>query len=331
MKHDELKHRGTPCMPPNAWAPHAWVMRGTPCMGLCMVPHAWGDAWPPCIGLHAWVPHAWGDAWYPMHEVMCGTPCMGWCVVPHAWGDAWHPCMGLCMVPHAWGDAWPPCIGLHAWVPHAWGDAWYPMHEVMCGTPCMGWCVVPHAWGDAWHPCMGSHAWSDACYPMHGVIRGTQCIGRCVVPHAWGDHVQVIFLTRLFLGSPPFTSFRDLIEFFSRRARESGDSVMHTVFVCAHLSKLQEHPTCLQYRGLAAEAWLAQSPIAHPSLWPSGVGSRLGRNRLWVRFLAVSDIYPMFIEPTITWVSGYIWLDTKIVLKKQKHPDLSWAQKNGLS
>ena len=37
-------------------------------------------------------------------------------------------------------------------------------------------------------------------------------------------------------------------------------------------------------------------------------------------FLAVSDIYPMFIEPTITWVpsgfSGYIWLDTKIVLKK---------------
>ena len=35
---------------------------------------------------------------------------------------------------------------------------------------------------------------------------------------------------------------------------------------------------------------------------------------------AVSDIYPMFMEPTITWVpsgfSGYIWLDTKIVLKK---------------
>ena len=35
----------------------------------------------------------------------------------------------------------------------------------------------------------------------------------------------------------------------------------------------------------------------------------------------VSDIYPMFIEPTITWVpsgfSVYIkWLETKIVLKK---------------
>ena len=31
--------------------------------------------------------------------------------------------------------------------------------------------------------------------------------------------------------------------------------------------------------------------------------------------------YPMFIEPTITWVpsgfSGYIWLDTKIVFKKK--------------
>ena len=43
--------------------------------------------------------------------------------------------------------------------------------------------------------------------------------------------------------------------------------------------------------------------------------SRMGRIRLWVRFLAVSDIYPMFIEPMITWVSsgfsGYIWLDTK--------------------
>ena len=34
----------------------------------------------------------------------------------------------------------------------------------------------------------------------------------------------------------------------------------------------------------------------------------------------MSDTYPMFIEPTITWVfsgiSGYMWLDTKIVLKK---------------
>ena len=31
-------------------------------------------------------------------------------------------------------------------------------------------------------------------------------------------------------------------------------------------------------------------------------------------------IYPMFIEPTITWVppgfSGYIWLDKKMVFKK---------------
>ena len=38
---------------------------------------------------------------------------------------------------------------------------------------------------------------------------------------------------------------------------------------------------------------------------------------------SISDsvrIYPMFIEPTITWVpsgfSGYIWLDTKIVFRK---------------
>ena len=28
-----------------------------------------------------------------------------------------------------------------------------------------------------------------------------------------------------------------------------------------------------------------------PSLWRSGIGTRLGRNRLWIRFLAVSNIY----------------------------------------
>ena len=72
-------------------------------------------------------------------------------------------------------------------------------------------------------------------------------------------------------------------------------------------------------------AWMWLS-VAKPSaeesksvMWPSGISPRLGqklRNRLLVRFLAVSDIYPMFIEPTITWVpsgfSGYIWLDTKM-------------------
>ena len=36
-------------------------------------------------------------------------------------------------------------------------------------------------------------------------------------------------------------------------------------------------------------------------LWPSGIGSRLRRNWVWVRFLAVSDI----------------WLDTEFVLKKE--------------
>ena len=40
--------------------------------------------------------------------------------------------------------------------------------------------------------------------------------------------------------------------------------------------------------------------------------------------------YPMFIEPTITWVpsgfSGYIWLDTKIVLKKKVTQNLYVGQ-----
>ena len=50
------------------------------------------------------------------------------------------------------------------------------------------------------------------------------------------------------------------------------------------------------------------------------ISEHLGRNRLQVRVLAASDTYPMFIESTITQVpsefSGYIWLDTKIVFKK---------------
>ena len=41
-------------------------------------------------------------------------------------------------------------------------------------------------------------------------------------------------------------------------------------------------------------------------------------------------LYPMFIEPTITWVpsgfSGCIWLDTKIVLKKDGRLN-RWANK----
>ena len=32
-----------------------------------------------------------------------------------------------------------------------------------------------------------------------------------------------------------------------------------------------------------------------PSLWPSGIGSRLGRNRLWFQSLAVSNTYSLFI------------------------------------
>ena len=71
---------------------------------------------------------------------------------------------------------------------------------------------------------------------------------------------------------------------------------------------------------ISSTAQVGYSADGHsPSLWPSGIGMHLGRNRLRVRVLAVSDTYPMFIEPTITQVpsgfSGYIWLDTKIVLK----------------
>ena len=89
-------------------------------------------------------------------------------------------------------------------------------------------------------------------------------------------------------------------------------------------SNLKEYPQILaepilRINWRAIEVWEVRA-WSSPSLWPSGIGSGLGRNRLWVRFLAVSDIYPMFIEHTITWVpsgfSGYIWHDTKIVFKK---------------
>ena len=58
----------------------------------------------------------------------------------------------------------------------------------------------------------------------------------------------------------------------------------------------------------------------YPSLWPSGILAHLGWNRLRVWALAVSDTYPKFIELLIAWVpsgfSGCIWLDAKIVFKK---------------
>ena len=77
--------------------------------------------------------------------------------------------------------------------------------------------------------------------------------------------------------------------------------------------------------------WLRK--IKEGSLWPSSIGSRLGRNRLRVRFLALLDIYPMFIERTITLVpsgfSGYLWLDTKIVLKKEAGADASSCVEEG--
>ena len=61
----------------------------------------------------------------------------------------------------------------------------------------------------------------------------------------------------------------------------------------------------------------------HPSLWPSGIDAHVGTEQVLslipgsVKYVS----YPMFIEPTITWIpsgfSGYMWLDTKkIELKK---------------
>ena len=105
-----------------------------------------------------------------------------------------------------------------------------------------------------------------------------------------------------------------------RRLRNVGVPKMFSLLVSSRMSQptYMVHPSLYLY--------------LCPSLWHSGIGCRLGRNRLWFRFLAVSDIYPMFIEPTITWVSsgfsGYIWLDTKIVFKKidflaQRGPNIS--------
>ena len=81
--------------------------------------------------------------------------------------------------------------------------------------------------------------------------------------------------------------------------------------------------TALFHESLTVTILFTES-FSNPSLWPSGIGSRLWRIRLWVRFLTVSDIYPMFIDPTITWVpsgfSGYIMAWHKnCVFKKTSH------------
>ena len=46
------------------------------------------------------------------------------------------------------------------------------------------------------------------------------------------------------------------------------------------------------------------------SLWPRGIGSRLGQNRLWVLFLAVSDIYPCSLSLRLleSWVPSGLWV-----------------------
>ena len=55
-------------------------------------------------------------------------------------------------------------------------------------------------------------------------------------------------------------------------------------------------------------------------LWPSVIGTHLGRNRSWVQFLAVSDIYPMFVEPSIPWVrSGFCGYIQKLCWKKREY------------
>ena len=65
-----------------------------------------------------------------------------------------------------------------------------------------------------------------------------------------------------------------------------------------------------------AASWAAVKyrAFGHLSLWPSGIGTHSGRNRLLVQVLAAPDTYSMFIEPTITRVpsgfSGYIWLES---------------------
>ena len=74
------------------------------------------------------------------------------------------------------------------------------------------------------------------------------------------------------------------------------------------------------------------SYIVYPSLWPSGIGSHLGWNRLWVRFLAKSDIYPMFIHGSFRGSLGtYYGLTQKLCWKKDGvswktlHPRCVWT------
>ena len=71
--------------------------------------------------------------------------------------------------------------------------------------------------------------------------------------------------------------------------------------------------------------------VRHCGLWRSGIDSRLGRNRLWVLFLAVSDIYPMFI---VQWAYDYLgpfgllWVHMawhKNSVLKKEHNSCNWG------
>ena len=75
----------------------------------------------------------------------------------------------------------------------------------------------------------------------------------------------------------------------------------------------------IQVTNMSCSRWTNHDQVICLSLWPSGIGVHLGWNRLRVRVLAVSDTYPMFVEPTITQIPsgfcGYM-LGTKLCWKK---------------
>ena len=122
-------------------------------------------------------------------------------------------------------------------------------------------------------------------------------------------HKRCLHHRRMFLASHPtiFASFSLFMIWLLGLFSMTGIHLCNIYFLNYTGSQF------MHARNLIFLHWLkllsvAGKPTRKLSLWPSGISSRLGRNRLRVRFQAMSDIYPMFIEPTDLGPFEVLWV-----------------------
>ena len=64
-------------------------------------------------------------------------------------------------------------------------------------------------------------------------------------------------------------------------------------------------------------SWVASMTNICPSLWPSGIGAHLWRNRLWVRSLAVSEINHISCSSVTSAARRYDWQWSEVASSHQ--------------